>query len=95
MGSRVLRVSLALILAGAASAALAEGGAGIGRAGNYPPQYGPDAPSRKEQLELRKENPEQANRALVAGVSSDVGGTADVVSQSGVAKAAPGIHNHH
>jgi hypothetical protein len=33
MCSRLLRVSLALILAGAASAALAEGGGGIGRAG--------------------------------------------------------------
>lgn len=95
MGSRLLRVSLALILAGAASAALAEGGGGIGRAGTYPPQYGPNTPSHKDLLELRKEKREQATRAAVADAPSDVGGTADVVSQSGVANAAPGIHNHH
>ncbi|CAB3794614.1 hypothetical protein [Paraburkholderia fynbosensis] len=95
MGSRLLRVSLALILAGAAIAALAEGGGGIGRAGTYPPQFGPNTPSHKDLFELRKEKREQANRAVVADASSDVGGTADVVSQSGVAKAAPGIHNHH
>lgn len=33
MGLRLLHVSLALILAGAANTALAEGGGGIGRAG--------------------------------------------------------------
>jgi hypothetical protein len=95
MGSRLLRVSLALILAGAASAALAEGGGGIGRAGTYPPQYGPNTPSHKDLLELRKENREQANRAVGVDASSDVGGTADVVSQSGSANAAAGIHTHH
>ncbi|MFM0226917.1 hypothetical protein [Paraburkholderia dipogonis] len=80
MSSRFLRVSLALILAGAASAALAEGGGGIGRAGTYPPQFGSSTPSHKDLLELRKEKREEANRAVVADASSDVGGTADVVS---------------
>ncbi|CAN7769877.1 hypothetical protein LJR034_007588 [Caballeronia sp. LjRoot34] len=97
MVSRLLRVSLALILAGAASAALAEGGAGIGHAGTYPPQYGPNTPSNKDLLDVRKEKREQANRAVVADASSDVGGTANVVSQSGVARAtaAPAIYSHH
>lgn len=95
MGSRLLRVSLALILAGAASAALAEGGGGIGRAGTYPPQFGPNTPSHKDLLELRKEKREQASRAVVADATSDVGGTADIVSQAGVATAAPSIHSHH
>jgi hypothetical protein len=95
MVSRLLRVSLALILAGAASVALAEGGGGIGRAGTYPPQFGPNTPSHKDLLEVRKEKREQANRAVVADATSDVGGTADVVSQSGVATAAPSIHSHH
>jgi hypothetical protein len=36
MGSRLLRVSLALILPSAASDALVEGSGGIGRAGTYP-----------------------------------------------------------
>ena len=95
MGSQLLRVSLGLILAGAASAALAEGGGGIGRAGTYPPQYGPNTPSHNDLLERRKEKREQANRAVRTDASSDVGGTADVVSQSGALKAAPGIHTHH
>jgi hypothetical protein len=95
MSSRLLRVSAALILAGAASAALAEGGGGIGRAGTYPPQFGPNTPSHRDLLELRKEKREQASRAVAADASADVGGTADVVLQSGSVKAAPGIHSNH
>lgn len=95
MVSRLLRVSLALILAGAASAALAEGGAGIGRAGTYPPEYGPNAPSHKDPLDVPREKRARVNRAVEADASSDVGGTANVVSQSGVATAVPAIYSHH
>jgi len=95
MASRLLRVSLALILVGAASAAFAEGGGGIGRAGIYPPQFGLNTPSHKDLAELRKEKREQANRAVVASASSDVGGTADIVLQSGVTTTAPAIHGNH
>lgn len=89
MGSRVLRVSLALILTGAASAAFAQGGGGIGRAGTYPPQFGPNTPSHKELLELRKEGHERAQRATVIDASSDAGGPAGAAPKANLAKVAP------
>jgi hypothetical protein len=95
MASRLLHLTLALILAGAASAALAEAGSGIGRAGTYPTQYGPNTPSHKDLLDVQKEKREHSKRAVAADASADVGGAPSVVSQSGVATAAPSIHNHH
>ena len=69
MFSRIARASFALILAAAATAAVAEGG-GIGRAGTYPPQYGPGVPSHADLLAKKKPKAQTTSSTLAADVDS-------------------------
>lgn len=81
MASRFLRASFALILASAATAAFAQGGGGIGRAGTYPPQFGQGVPSHEDIV--LKHNKAAPKLAVGVDSASDVGGVSDVHVQAG------------
>ncbi|WP_321927717.1 hypothetical protein [Paraburkholderia guartelaensis] len=83
---RLHHVSLALVLSALACAAFAQGGQGIGRAGTYPPQFGPNTPSKADQAEVwaakrAKEAAQQQSAQQDAGGpnGTSVTGSADVV----------------
>jgi hypothetical protein len=85
MTSRFFRASFVLILAGAATVAFAQGG-GIGRAGTYPPQFGPGVPSHEDIVQ--KHNKAAPKQAVGGDSTSDAGGVSDVRAQSGASTTA-------